>query len=395
MTELYSRRSFLAGALTAGTLSTSAGYFLTRRESVKLRLATGADPTGGRQLLVSMWNELNPDAQIDVDEVTSSTQDQFDKFNETSADIFNLDVIHLPRFAAEGRITPVTPHNDISLLPAVRRLCQVKGSADDLWGVPFNTDVGLLFRRITDKRTAGPDPSLQEVLRRSPEQFTGQLNTVGIQTDEAFVINVLEHALAQDDAILDGNGVLSYNLGQWREALGPLAAVIKRVDAEAGEDDTTRAFQRRDLSYMRNWPVRFPALDRTERANDAATVEVRLASLPTGILGGQSLAIAKNSDHREVAERAIHFLTDAPAQRLLATFGFAPTGLDTYIDPVLREALPQLSTIRYAVQSARARPMHPNYAEFARLFKEHTYAYLYKGEQLSQRFMTDISAALK
>jgi multiple sugar transport system substrate-binding protein len=395
MTELYSRRSFLAGALTAGTLSTSAGYFLTRRESVKLRLATGADPTGGRQLLVSMWNELNPDAQIDVDEVTSSTQDQFDKFNETSADIFNLDVIHLPRFAAEGRITPVTPHNDISLLPAVRRLCQVKGSADDLWGVPFNTDVGLLFRRITDKRTAGADPSLQDVLRRSPEQFAGQLNTVGIQTDEAFVINVLEHALAQDDAILDGNGVLSYNLGQWREALGPLAAVIKRVDAEAGEDDTTRAFQRRDLSYMRNWPVRFPALDRTERANDAATVEVRLASLPTGILGGQSLAIAKNSDHREVAERAIHFLTDAPAQRLLATFGFAPTGLDTYIDPVLREALPQLNTIRYAVQSARARPMHPNYAEFARLFKEHTYAYLYKGEQLSQRFMTDISAALK
>ena len=80
MVELYSRRSFLAGVLTAGMLSTSAGYFLTRREKITLSLATGADPTGGRQLLVSMWNRLNPNTQIAVSEVNSSTQDQFLKF---------------------------------------------------------------------------------------------------------------------------------------------------------------------------------------------------------------------------------------------------------------------------------------------------------------------------
>jgi len=36
------------------------------------------------------------------------------------ADISNLDVIHIPRFAAEGKIVPIDPHNDISLLAPVQ-----------------------------------------------------------------------------------------------------------------------------------------------------------------------------------------------------------------------------------------------------------------------------------
>jgi len=390
--ELYSRRSFLAGVLTAGMLSTSAGYLVTRRESITLTLATGADSTGGRELLITMWNKLNPDTQIVVQEVNSSTQDQFDKFNQTRADIFNLDAIHIPRFAAEGKIVSFDPRNDISLLPPVRKICQAGG--DRLWAVPFNTDVGMLFRRITDKRAAGPEPTLAGALRSG--SFAGQLDTVGTQTDEAFVCNVLEHALAQDDAILDADGVLSYGLGQWREALAPLAEAVrrKRVVAASGEDDTTRAFQQGNLRYMRNWPVGFPALDRAERTKPT-TAEIRLGRLPVGILGGQSLAVAKDSAHRDEAERAIHFLTDTPAQKLLATFGFAPTGVDAYIDADLQAELPQLTVIRYAVEGARPRPMHANYAEFARRFADHTRRLLHDNEQLTQRFIQDIQEALR
>jgi multiple sugar transport system substrate-binding protein len=395
MTELYSRRSFLAGVLTAGMLSTSAGYFLTRRESVTLTLATGADPTGGRELLITMWNEQNPQTRIVVKEVNSSTRDQFDKFNQTRADIFNLDVIHIPRFADSRRIVPFTPSNDISLLGPVRRVCQKDGT-DQFWAVPFNTDVGMLFRRIADKRADDAEPTLQDVLRSAPGQFVGQLETVGSQTDEAFVVNVLEHALAQDDAILDQDGVLSLGLGQWRNALAPLAEAIRtrRVRAEAGEDDTSRRFEQDNLRYMRNWPVRFPALDRAERT-EPETAEIRLGRLPLGILGGQSLAIAADSEHREEAERAIHFLTDTPAQKLLATFGFAPTGVDAYIDARLRAARPELSNVRYAVEASRPRPMLPRYAEFAQRFADHTHRYLYDGEQLTQRFIQDLQEALR
>jgi multiple sugar transport system substrate-binding protein len=397
MTELYSRRSFLAGVLTAGMLSTSAGYFLTRRESITLTLATGVDPTGGRELLVTMWNLLNPDTQIKPIEVNSSTRDQYDKFVETRADIYNLDVIHIPRFVDAKRIVPFEPRNDISLLAPIRRVCERPGTGE-FWAAPFNSDVGMLFRRVADKR-GDTEPTLADVLAasmRGPVQFAGQLDTVGQQTDEAFVINVLEHALAQDDAILDADGVLSYGLGQWRDALGPLAAAIrgKRIVTAAGEGDTTRAFQQSTLRYMRHWPVTLRSIQEAERAK-AGTVDIRLGRLPVGILGGQSLAIAADTDHRAEAERAIHFLTDTPAQKLLASFGFAPTGVDAYTDAALQASLPQLNRIRYAVESSRPRPMHPNYAEFASRFADHTRRYLHEGEQLTQRFIQDIQEALK
>ncbi|MEU4623162.1 hypothetical protein AB0G04_24710 [Actinoplanes sp. NPDC023801] len=96
MAEVYSRRSFMVGVLSTGLLSSAAGYVLTRRDPVTLTLATGAEPTGGgRNLLITLWNELHPDITIVPREINSTTQDQFAKFTENRADIYNLDVIHI------------------------------------------------------------------------------------------------------------------------------------------------------------------------------------------------------------------------------------------------------------------------------------------------------------
>jgi multiple sugar transport system substrate-binding protein len=396
LVEPYSRRSFLAGVLTAGMLTTAGGYLFTRRESIKLTLVTGADPTGGaRQLLVTMWNKLNPDTQIAVQEINSSTQDQFEKFNSVPADMFNLDVIHIPRFVQEGKIVAFDPENEISLLDQVERVCRVPGSSH-FWAAPWNTDVGMMYQRITDKTATSEPPTLRTVDAAGRGRFVGQLDTVGQQTDEAFVVNVLEHALAQDDLIIDAAGVPSYGLGQWQAALRPLAAALKakRLVTEAGEADTNRTFQRQNLASMRDWPVYYPQIDRDERTKPS-TAEIRLGVLPVGILGGQGLAISAKCKHRSEAIRAAHFLTDTPAQKLLASFGFAPTGVDAYIDAELQASMPQLTTIRNAVEHSRPRPMHPNYAAFSRVFVDYTYRYLHKGEQLTQRFVDDLHGSVQ
>jgi multiple sugar transport system substrate-binding protein len=396
MTDLYSRRSFLAGVLAAGTLSTTATYALTRRSPVRLTLATGADPTGARDLLIDMWNMQHPDITLVAEVINSSTQDQYAKFTQTRADIFNLDVIHIRRFIDAGLIAPISPQNEISLLTPLKQACQVAGSADDYWAVPFNADVGMLFRRITDKRAIDEPPTLKEALAAGGRRLVGQLDTGGAQTDEAYVVNVLEQALAQDDAILGEDGTVSFSLGQWRTALAPLAEAIRtrQVWTEAGEDSATATYSRQNLRYLRNWPVTYRSLDRSERLKPE-TAEIRVGPLPVGILGGQSLAVAKDTEHRREAEQAIHFLTDTSAQKLLTTFGFAPTGLDAYIDPVLETSTPHLKAIRNAVDQSRPRPAHSNYAAFAKTFKDHTYAYLYHGEQLAQRFIQDMQEALR
>ena len=123
--------------------------------------------------------------------------------------------------------------------------------------------------------------------------------------------------------------------------------------------------------------------------------EIRIGRMPLANLGGQSLAVAKDSDHRAEAIRAVHFLTDIPAQKLLTSFGFAPTGVDAYIDAALQQALPHLSLIRNAIEGSRPRPAHANYAEFARVFAGHMRAYLHDNEPLTQQFITDIRGALR
>ncbi|HWS32038.1 MAG TPA: extracellular solute-binding protein [Actinoplanes sp.] len=395
MAEVYSRRSFMVGTLSTGLLSSGAGYLLARHEPVQLTLVTGGEPTGGgRSLLITLWNQLNPDIHIDTKVVPSTTYDQYEKFQATDADIFNLDLIHIPRFVAEDRIAPITPGADISLLAQVRQVCEVKDGSGRLWAIPFNSDVGMLFRRIADKRVADPEPELRDVL--SLPGFIGQLDTVGPQTDEAFVINVLEHALAQDPLILDPEGILSTSLSQWQNALKPLAEAMAsgRITTNPSEEDTIRQFRQENLRYMRNWPVWFPSVDREERARPT-TAEIRLGRLPVGILGGQSLAVSKDTRHREAAEKVIDFLTDTAAQKLLATYGFAPPGLDAYIDEELKVTAPHLALVRTAIEGSRPRPMHPRYPVFAQHFKDHTFAYLHRGDPLTQQFVKDIQGDLK
>ncbi|BCY06342.1 extracellular solute-binding protein [Actinoplanes sp. L3-i22] len=395
MPDLYSRRSFIAGVLTAGMLSTAAGYLLTRRTPVALTLVTGADNTGGRALLINLWNRFHPDVTVEVVTVNSSTQDQYDKFVSTPADIYNLDVIHLPRFAGRDRIVPLEAPDGITLLPPVQRVSQVTAGSAQLWAVPFNTDVGMLYRRITDKAAADPEPSLDAVIAGS-RQFTGQLKTEGSVTDEAFVINVLEQALAQDRTILDDQGVVSTSLGQWQRALKPLADALRanRIVTAAGEENTNTEFQKGTLRYMRNWPVWYPSVDRAEREKPG-TAAIRLGRLPIGILGGQGLAIAKDTGHREEAEAVIQFLTGMPAQKLLATYGFAPTAQEAYNDPEVKAAVPHLDIVRSAVEDAHPRPMRAGYADFARVFRQHTYDYLYRRVELTDGFVEGMQGALR
>ncbi|GAA4599280.1 multiple sugar transport system substrate-binding protein [Actinoplanes octamycinicus] len=400
MPDLYSRRSFIAGVLTAGMLSTAAGYLFTRRTPVTLTLVTGADSTGARDLLINLWNRFHPDVTIEVVEVNSSTADQYDKFVSTKADIYNLDIIHIPRFSARGRIAPIDRPEGLTLLAPVQRASQVGDGSAQLWAVPFNTDVGMLFRRIRDKTVADPEPALDQVIAATGElagPLAGQLASEASTTDEAFVINVLEQALAQDSRILDDKGVVSTSLGQWQDALAPLkeAMLGKRIVAVSGEENTNDAFQDRTLRYMRNWPVWYPRIDREERAKPD-TAAVRIGRLPIGILGGQSLAVAGDTAHREEAEAVIQFLTGMPAQKLLATYGFAPTGQEAYNDAEVKAAMPHLEKVRSAVEGAHPRPMNEGYADFSRVVRQHTYDYLRRPDaELTETFVEQIQEALK
>ena len=384
----------MSGALSCGALSAWGSLVFTSqprprpKPKISLTIASGADPTGARQLLNDVWNEGNPDCVARYRIARGATYDQFRQMREWAAngevDVVNLDVVHVPEAVATGLIGPTAGDNRDQFLDAPLRTCQVPGDGR-LWAVPFNTDCGVLFHRSAGP---GPLPDLRSLLEYTGpgagRRWIAQLPQGPGPQGEAFLCNVLEHALAMDPTIVDPDGGPSVEVARWENALRPLQRAIGRgrVVGVADLSDEKRsidAFAAGEAAVMRNWPTRFREIDRTMAS------DITIGGLPCGILGGQNLAIAARTDHAAEAQKWIRFMTDLPAQHVLAVHGFAPTRTDSYNDQVLQDQVPHLEALRILIERARPRPTiaddkarpTPGYEPFSKDVQEPLRAYLF------------------
>jgi multiple sugar transport system substrate-binding protein len=411
MTFEYSRRDFLAGVLATGTLAAVGTYFAPGGRpgpSITLRFVTGRDLTGARDLLVSQWNRANPRARVEVDELTGSTVDQraamISRVTSGNADILNLDIINIPYFASRGHITPIELQDVDEFIPNTLLASKLGDpDASQHWAAPFNTDVGMLFTRLgTDLAAADtPEPTLATVIDGlAPDgshQFAGQLRPLSSSSNEAFAVNILEHALSRDENILQGdNGMPARQLEVWQHAMEPLRAAVgaERILLCDSEEDTRDKFRTQSPTYMRNWPVKYRELQQFNDP-DVARSRIRVGALPVGILGGQSLALAATSTEADRAVDFIQFLTSEDAQKILASYGIAATRKGAYSDPNLKAFIPHLEQIRGAVEQSRPRPIHPNYIGFSEAFVPHMKRLLEQGVGLTTQFVDDIQHALR
>ncbi|MFV2018965.1 extracellular solute-binding protein [Micromonospora sp. LOL_023] len=416
MPERYSRRSFISGVLATGTFTAASIYLMPGARTppeIELRLVSGVDPTGARDLLISMWNDTNPRSPLRVDTVAAGSGDErqimLDRAQGGEADLLNLDVVDVPEFAAKELITPIPVSNAQQATTALPQSSRVTGDDGSYWAVPFNTDVGMLFSR-TDEDTPLETPQLSELLRAIPDgtqQFVGQLRPTVSAFYEAFVANVLEHAIAERPGVLkpvDAPGVgsvadrISQDLDLWNSALNPLreAILAGRVLLSGDETDSRDQFAapQSPCRYMRNWPVKYRELQQ-QLNPDVRAGRVRVEPLTVGILGGQSLAVAASSPYAERAMEFIAYATSEPAQKTLAMHGLVPTAIGAYTDANIKAMVPHLDKVREAVERALPRPAHPNYRRFSDVIRQHVELFLYDGQDLAPRFIEEMMAALQ
>lgn len=182
---------------------------------VELIVASGPDLSqGARRKAIDAWNQLHPGIQARIVAVEGNTDRQRDRFhalldpaNADVVDIVNVDSVHLPEFAntsstgATGLLAPIgagdtdvvgaiTEDHLRDFLPNALLTCYWQ---EKLYGLPFNTDVGLLFFHAG----TAPAPSWNELpgaLAKNPAVPARLALQLG--RDEAFVVNVLEQLLA-------------------------------------------------------------------------------------------------------------------------------------------------------------------------------------------------------
>jgi multiple sugar transport system substrate-binding protein len=92
-----------------------------------------------------------------------------------------------------------------------------------------------------------------------------------------------------------------------------------------------------------------------------------MAGFPSvSAMAGIGAGIARESAHPELAWEFIRFLFEPETQKaLLQGAGRYPARRDVYSDPNLQSHIPELNAIHSAFLTARAKPMHPKYAQLS------------------------------
>lgn len=408
----YTRRDFLLGALATGTLAAVGTYFTpggSTPRSVNISFVTAGESGGAQDLLISMWNQANPRATVIKTEVPGeSTIDvrnaMISDVLAGTADVLNLDVINVPFFQSNQYIVPVELENVQTFLSNTLLPSQLgRPDSPQYWAAPYTTDVGMLYERLKPNAPVSLDGSgpqlstlVDSLVPNQSGQFAAQLDPDGGQSaSEALVCNVLEHALSRDPNILDPNtGAPSLALERWQQALAPLRSAIAngKIRATDTEDATDKAFREQRLSYMRNWPDHYRDLQQ-DGDPDSRSSRIRVSPLPTGILGGGSLAIASNAPQPGRAADFVRFMTSDPAQKILASYAIPATRIAPYGDERLLAVIPHLKELRAAVEDARPRPINIRYPEFSATIVRWFKANL-KGAALSTEFIDDMKIGL-
>ncbi|MFD3734302.1 extracellular solute-binding protein [Streptomyces sp. NPDC058632] len=387
-------------------------------------VASGRDVTGKngiRQQLIDAWNlreqRRNSGFRARLVELSGSADEQRSQLlgalqsRSAAYDVVNLDVTWVPEFATADLIEPL-PRNlvDADIIPSVAGTAWWDG---EVYAVPFNSDVGLLYYRRDHLKRAGVErPDLGDDLtwnglRGLVEALDAQTApdtyekgwTTQLAAYEGRTVNAVEAfaSAVPDLELVDEKGRYTGDVDELTDGIAELRRRTETAytlqDAHSSDEDASLSdFAEGRTAFLRHWPSEYRTLYRTFSED-----QLGVAPLPgRAVLGGQNLAVTGVSQRKGKAAELIRFLTGKESERCLLEAGFAATRTSAYedsgdgerctavgpgpsasptgegADPVPRDAggRPAYArdTLLPALQKAVHRPRTPLYGAFTQTF---------------------------
>ncbi len=374
---MFTLRLFILSVLCAFSALTLA---------VEVKIACGG-PIGQELYLceqaVKAWSEQTGHTATVVPS-PATTDQRYKKFSEllkagdANIDVYEIDVIW-PGLLAEYFIDlrKFIPEEEIQKhFPAIIE----NNTVDDrLVGMPWYTDVGLLYYRtdllakydekVPETYSELADTGLR-IQTKEREAGNDQIWGYVFEGDnyEGLMCNVMEWLVAYDGGtVVDNAGKVTINNLQAITAVDRAAGWIGTIAPSSvtnfREEDARLTFMRGDAVFMRNWPYVWNLLQVDEMSPVAGRVDI--APLPKGgergkhasTLGGWQLGVSKFSKHPEVAADLVSYLTSEEVQKERAVEGsFAPTIRSLYINFDVLRANPVFAKLQPILDKAVARP---------------------------------------
>jgi multiple sugar transport system substrate-binding protein len=349
----------------------------------------GPEDTGTVQSLVDEFNRQNTSGiNVTYREMPADTGEYLQELQQMFArggsdiDVIGGDVIWPAQFASNRWIVDLS--NRFPPAEFLDATIEANTYEGKVWGVPWFTDVGMLYYRNDLLEQSGfPGPpqtwdELKQVAQKVKEDTGIQHGYVfqGAQY-EGGVCNGLEFIWTHGGDVLDSNGRLIINSNEAKQGLRTERRIVEDGVAPQDvhtytEEESTERFLDGLSIFCRNWAFMYGFLG--EPDVPLSRDQVGVAPLPhdqgiqqgRGCIGGWNMFINAASAHQNEAWQFIEFMTARAQQRRLAIdASWLPSREELYLDQQLLNQAPILGLSREALNSARSRPIHPLYLEMS------------------------------
>ncbi len=377
---------------------------------VRLTFGHGPDDSGTIQKVIDKFNEQYK-GQISVRWQVmprlSNLQHRrlVSDFNVESGEIevFSADVPWTAEFSRRGWIQELTKkfYNDYTPEDFLTNTLKSTYYKYRMWGVPWYTDIGLLFYRrdLLDKSGfTQPPKTLEELtaMAKKVKSDSGVRHGFVFQGAdyEGGVANALEYIWNAGGRVLTGNISVAGEFGQ--RVIDPNIITVKSANSAAGlmsarnlikqgvtpravvdysELESWQEFVSGNAVFMRNWPYAFGYLGNPD-LNTLDREQVGIAAIPTlgnsnksySCQGGWNLMVNKyiSDEKKDASWKFIRYLTSQEQQKYMAiNGGFLPTFKSLYEDAEILKVMPSIREGKSLLENARVRPITPFYQQMA------------------------------
>ena len=343
----------------------------------------GKDTTGAFSTVVDNFNKANPNAKAKLIELPTDAVEQRRlqiqrlRAKSDECDILGTDVVWTAEYAAQGWLKDVSDYmsqNGDQYLSAPVKTTEYEGKN---YAVPFNSNAGFIYYRNDE---VDSPPESWEDLYKQAQQGNGVVYQ-GFRY-EGLTVNFLELLYSAGGSIISDDGKeATADTQEVKDVLKFMADGIKNGAAPKAvttykEEESRRAFESGNATFMRNWPYAYALGKDSKIADkfDIATFPGYAGNEGAGVLGGYNLAISAYSKNPEGALAFIEFASKPDQQKIMATEASLPPVVSSvYDDPAVKKALPFAEQLRTAIEQAQPRPVSPVYPQISEAVYNNVY----------------------
>jgi multiple sugar transport system substrate-binding protein len=335
----------------------------------------GKDTSGAYGAAIDLFKRENANVNVSLVELPTSADEQRRQLvqrldaESDECDVLGMDVIWTAEFAAQDWLQETTDIIEPRRDDFIASTLETAEYEDSYWAVPYHTNAGFLFYR-TDQVQQPPD-TWEDVYAAA-----GENNGIVYQGAryEGLTVNFLELLYSGGGSVLSEDGQeVTVNSPEGEAAIQFMAQGVEDGTAPQAvttymEEESRRAFENGNATFMRNWPYAYALGKESKIADnfDVGTFPGFEGGEPAGVLGGINLAISAYSKNPEGAAAFINFATGPEVQKANFLESAAPPATAAaYDDPEVQQEFAFASDLKAAVEQGQARPVSPVYSQIS------------------------------